>query len=208
MSSLKIAEAIYLRITSAVHSVAVPRLAWHSVEFPQAECPPLLLLSKVSPGDRSGSTRRGRFSDEPFRVRDIQFHGPEIFVEPCPLREEISNCEGTWRFGRPGTLPDIPQVERQNALQTGEMPPTATDQKENGSAIRVALSKHGAESAGRLRPTQQPRNFDVRRKPFEAQFGRLKPRRARPHRSALRPARRGCGPRAFSPASRRCGWPC
>src|SRR5205809_4896585 len=57
----------------------------------QAECPPLLLLNRVSPARATGSSRSGRFSDEPFRVRDIQFDRPQILVEPCTLGDELCN---------------------------------------------------------------------------------------------------------------------
>src|SRR5438270_11677242 len=63
-----------------------------------AECPPLLLLWRVSPARRPRSTRTGRFSDEPFRLRDIQFDCPIILVEALALGEEIREFGGTRRF--------------------------------------------------------------------------------------------------------------
>ena len=49
------------------------------------------MLLRVSPDPLRGSTYGGRFSDEPFRLRDIQFDHPQILVEACPPREEIGD---------------------------------------------------------------------------------------------------------------------
>lgn len=81
--------------------MAVPRLAWHPGSISKQECPPLLLLSEVSPAYPTGSTQTGRFSDEPFGLRDIQFQRPVIFVEACTFGEEISNFGGTRRLEGP-----------------------------------------------------------------------------------------------------------
>src|SRR5206468_9709092 len=85
----------------------IPRLAWHCPRIIRGKCPPLLLLSRVSPRWIDGSTRSGRFSDVPFWVHDIQFDCPHILVEPCPLSEEISQIGGTRRFGRADPLPAV-----------------------------------------------------------------------------------------------------
>src|SRR5438874_3070621 len=77
-----------------------------------AECPPLLLLWRVSPSWPPRSTRTGRFSDEPFRLRDIQFDCPVILVEACALGEETRNFGGTRRFARPGRPPGVVSLER------------------------------------------------------------------------------------------------
>jgi hypothetical protein len=52
------------------------------------------LIPLFSP-KRGRSTRRGRFSDESFRLRDIQFNQPQIRVEASATREEIVEFGGT-----------------------------------------------------------------------------------------------------------------
>src|SRR5690348_2150792 len=85
----------------------IPRLAWHSRHFLPGECPPLLLLFGVFTAGRRWSRRGSRFSDEPFRVRDIQFNCPTVLVEACPTREEIADIGGTRRFAGPNRPPAI-----------------------------------------------------------------------------------------------------
>lgn len=166
--------------------------------FFRAGCPPLFLLTGVSPGRRAGSTRGSRFSDEPFGVRDIQFNRPEILVEPCTLSEELGNFDGTRRFGGPRPLPEVATLERKNALQAGKMRPFAGDQENNGAPLRVALPKHGPETATRLGSTQDPGNFEMRGKTIEAQAGPIRRRRARRRPGEPRRAHRYCGHRASS----------
>src|SRR6185369_2277194 len=96
---------------------------------------------------RQGSTRRGRFSDEPFGVRDIQFHSPQILVEPCPTGEEISNFRGTRRFGGTGGPPVVTPVEVEDALQAGDMPAPAGDEQQQGAALLVAAPHYCCETA-------------------------------------------------------------
>ena len=54
----------------------IPRLALAFPRLFRTKCPPLSLLGWVTPAELEGSTFRGRFSDEPFRLRDIQFDQP------------------------------------------------------------------------------------------------------------------------------------
>ncbi len=108
----------------------IPRLAWHSQHCCNRKCPPLLLLSEVFPAMARRSTRRGRFSDEPFGVRDIQFDCPKILVEPCPPREEIRDFQGTCRFGRSDTLPAIASVEVEHALEGGDVRAPAAEEQQ------------------------------------------------------------------------------
>src|SRR5947209_15006691 len=97
--------------TSAFRPSAVPRLAWHPCCFCSAGCPPLLLLSKVFTAVRARSRQSDRFSDEPFRVRDVQFDRPAILVKSRALGEEIRYFCGTCRFGRAYSLPRVSAFE-------------------------------------------------------------------------------------------------
>src|SRR3954468_21027515 len=63
----------------------------------QSRMPPALVVEQVFHSASAWSRRSGRFSDEPFRVRDVQFDCPAILVEPCPPGEEIGDFRGTRR---------------------------------------------------------------------------------------------------------------
>ena len=53
----------------------------------------------------------GRFSDESFRLCDIQFNRPQILVEAFSTSEEISDFDGTRRIGGSNRLPTVTPVE-------------------------------------------------------------------------------------------------
>lgn len=67
------------------------RLAWQARFSTTGACPPLLLLGLQSARYGDESTRGKLFHDEPFRLRDVQFHGPKIRVETSAAREEVGN---------------------------------------------------------------------------------------------------------------------
>jgi hypothetical protein len=118
---------------------------------------------------RDRSTHRGRFSDEPFGVRDVQFDRPRILVEPCATREEIPNVGGTRRVARSGELPAIAAVDVQNPFETGKMSAPAADQQEQRSAISVAPLQHRRKAAVASNSAQDRAGLDVRWKPLVAQ---------------------------------------
>jgi len=179
---------------------AVTRLAWHSPGiFPYKNAPALVVV-RVSAPRPAGSTRGGRFSDEPFRLRDVQFDCPGILVEACALSEEIGNLPGIRRFGRSGALPAIIPVERQGALEDGDVTPPAGDDQKDRATIRVALPHDRREIAIRRRSAKDACNLDVGRQPVRA-HGDVRRRRVRRPRAAPPPGHRGCARRASSRAS-------
>ena len=126
--------------------------------------PPALVLLGGSPLSRQGSTHGGRFSDEPFRLRDIQFDCPRILVEACASREEIGDFRGTCRFGGSHGLPSIASVEVQDSLQASHVTAPAGDQKEDRTPFGIALLENGSEVSGGRSTPDDACDFDVRRK--------------------------------------------
>ena len=110
-----------------------------------------------------GSTRRGRFSDEPFGVRDIYLDRPEILVEACATGEEIADFKGTGRIGRPNALPAIGSIEIENALQRGSVTAAFADQQQEGAAIFVALPYYCREISLSRRPSQDAGDLEMGR---------------------------------------------
>lgn len=92
----------------------------------QEDAPRSCCWTRVSSGRPRGSTHAGRFSDESFRICDIELDRPEILVEPCAIGDESCNLFGTCRIARSNGLPTIASIEVQNALQAGEMPASAS----------------------------------------------------------------------------------
>ena len=139
---------------------AICRLAWHFLAVSSQEnAPRSCCCSAVSGQIVTGSSPRGRFSDEPFGVRDIQFDRPQILVESCPFGEEIRNFRGFGRFGRARPAPSIVAVEVENPLEAGEVPAARADQQEQRPALLVALAEDGREIAVGLGPAQDRRRL-------------------------------------------------
>jgi hypothetical protein len=128
--------------------------------------PPALGVIGVSLGRWQRSTHQGRFSDEPFGVRDIQFDCPRIFVEPCSPREEIGNFGGTGRFGRADGLPAIGSVGGKHTLETSDVMAAATDQQKHRTALGVTAPDYCGEITGRGNSADDGPNLDVSREPL------------------------------------------
>ena len=67
---------------------------------PERMPPALVVVRKLTRSRLNGSTRSGRFSDESFRLCDIQFDRPKVLVEPCTAFDECGDFDGTRRFDR------------------------------------------------------------------------------------------------------------
>ena len=145
--------------------------------------PPALVVEPVFSRSGGGSTRRGRFSDEPFGRRDIQFDYPGIRVEPSASREEIRDFDGTRRIGGPTSLPGIISVEGQDPFETGGVCTAARNDEEQRSALGIPFADHGREAAFGLDTPKHARRLDLCRQPAHRRTARRSGRVAfiRPH---------------------------
>jgi hypothetical protein len=193
VSAPVINKASYLRILSLFACRPFPVSRGIPARFTPAECPPLFVLVRVSPGSPPRSTQRGRFSDEPFRVRDVQFQSPRILVKTRTFGEEASNFDGTCGFGGPNSPPGVCPVERQNALEAREMQTAAADDEQQRTALGIALAEDSSEAAERLGSAQDPGGLDVRGQPVAQAASRS----SAPISTAAR-ASRLRAPRSFS----------
>lgn len=116
-----------------------------------------------------GSTRKGRFSDEPFGVRDIQFDHPRIFVEACTTSEKIRNFDGTRRLGWSDALPAVASVDVQNALKTSLVNASAADEKKERTPLLVPVFDYCCETTISEGAANESRGFDMGRKALGAQ---------------------------------------
>ena len=116
-----------------------------------------------------------RFSDESFRVRDIQFDYPQIPVKPCALCEQVRDFGGTSGFGWPNALPSIASAGRQCALQTGNMPSAARCDQQHRTSVGVAAMENGAETTVGLDAPEEPADLDFRAQPVVAHLGNPEP---------------------------------
>ena len=166
---------------------------------------PRSLVEPVSGHGSRGSSHRSRFSDEPFRVRDVQFDDPGILVEPCALSEEFVDFDGTGRFGGPRFTPAIRSVRAKDSFKAANVAASAGDNQQDRTAVGIAAFDDRCEVAGGGDSPNQARNFNLRWQPAAAHP--LRRRRARRRSSARRRARRGFARRASSRASPRCALP-
>ena len=114
--------------------------------FSGQKVPPALSLNVVSPPMLRGSRRAGRFSDESFRLRDVQFDLPQIRVESCLLFEEVPNLLGTRSLSRPDRRPCISSAhEIQRALQASYMTPPARNHQQQASTLRITSTQYGSK---------------------------------------------------------------
>ena len=125
--------------------------------------PALAVVPGFSP--RNGAVNpKGRFSDEPFGVRDIQFDRPRILVEPCPLGEEIADFHGTRRIGRAGrAASDSCRPRSEPAQGRPHDWPRLLTKRSMRAAVGVALPHY----CGEIRPPPSTRrrihgDLDVR----------------------------------------------
>jgi hypothetical protein len=109
------------------------------------------------------STHRGRFSDESFRLRDIQFNQPQIPVDPSAPREEIRQIDGTFRVDGTNLSPAIGAVDPERAFQASDVPAATANHKKQRAAIRVTPVKDRGEISIGLRPAEDRGGFEPAR---------------------------------------------
>lgn len=105
----------------------------------------------------------GRFSDESFRLCDIQFNCPQILVEAFSTSEEISNFDGTRRIGGSGSPPLVTPIEVQDPFQAGKMATSARDKQNECAALRIAFFHYCREISGSGDPPKNAVNLDMGR---------------------------------------------
>src|SRR5690606_14263143 len=95
------------------------------------------------------STAGVHFSGEPFGVRDVQFHDPQVGITAAPALQH--RPEGLLaRGGRARFLPGISAVRLQQALEHGGPRASLGEDDEDGARGRIPLREDGTEAALRL----------------------------------------------------------
>jgi hypothetical protein len=80
----------------------------------------------------------------------------------APIRDCFGSIPGGWS----NLSPAVVTIARKRPLDAAKMLATAADNQNQGTAIRIALSKNGTESTGLLGTTEEAAGFDMRGEPF------------------------------------------
>ena len=107
---------------------------------------PRFSLHCLSTPRRRQSTLGGRFSDESFCGRDVQFDLPFIGVAAPPPRQEIGQA-GNIPGGGPDPAPRIAPVAAQLPREARHRQAALADREQQRAALRIAAVQDGAESA-------------------------------------------------------------
>lgn len=105
------------------------------------------------------STYKGRFSDESFSVRDVQFNQPQVGIIFSSPGNPLSKLFGALFDHRPVRLPAIAAARLQGALQQRERLPALQYDEDNLTAIRVAFGQHHGKAPGGLSTANQRIRF-------------------------------------------------
>ena len=110
----------------------------------------------------------GRFSDESFRVRDIQFNQPAIFVESQPLFGPFGDVHRRTSRGRTDLLPAIIARPTERSFKDRDVRSSRQQQEKQGTPVGIPLVKDEAESPLALGAANQAVGFDRRGEPIFA----------------------------------------
>ena len=108
---------------------------WRGRVRPNCRDPmPLALVRSGFPLTRTlKSTRSDHFSDESFRIRDVQFNQPEIGIDP----RTVDRRKRLVRH----SIPAVGEILRQASFKAGGVTPVFDDLDHDIAAIRVAAAK-------------------------------------------------------------------
>ena len=117
--------------------------------------PPALFVHPLSTGLCGQSTRRGRFSDESFCRRDIQFNLPFVRIASTTFCEKFAIF--TVRAHR---HPSIAAIASQRPRKADYWNTPLTDRDQHCSALIVAPMQNRTETSELLGLAEKRRDFD------------------------------------------------